>query len=199
MDLCWSCQAAVEPGRSHCKVCDAAQPTRPDPTLVAPPSQEVAPVAPPPGYGTPAPLPAPPAHGHGAPPAPYGYGGTPMQGYPPAYAAPPAPAYAYAVPTAYAVPVAAPQKSKAVAALLCFFLGGLGIHRFYTGQNGLGLAFLLTSVVGWIVLFFLSVISLGILSILYIPWAIGLFVWLLVDFIMILSGGVSDQYGRELV
>ena len=183
MDLCWSCQAAVEPGRSHCKVCDAAQPTRPDPTVVAPP----------PGYGTPAPHPAPTY-------------GAPLQGYQPApaHAAPgyAAPAYgppSYVVPAAYAVPFAAPPKSKAVAALLCFFLGGLGVHRFYTGQNGLGLAFLLTSVVGWTVLFFLSVISLGILSVLYIPWFLGIFVWLLVDFIMILSGGVSDQYGRPLV
>lgn len=188
MDLCWSCQAAVEPGRSHCKVCDAAQPTRPDPTLVAPP----------PGYGTPAPLPAPPAHGYGTPapppaPAPAPTYGAPVQGYPPAPAHPgpayaaPAPAYAapaYAVPTAYVVPVAAPLKSKAVAALLCFFLGGLGIHRFYTGQTGLGLALLLTTLI-------LTPLTFG-------AWALVTFIWVLVDFIMILAGGVSDQYGREL-
>ncbi|MDE7136264.1 MAG: TM2 domain-containing protein, partial [Muribaculaceae bacterium] len=36
------------------------------------------------------------------------------------------------------------SKSKVVAALLAFFLGCLGIHEFYLGRNGAGVAFLLT-------------------------------------------------------
>lgn len=36
-------------------------------------------------------------------------------------------------------------KSKLIAALLAFFLGGLGIHKFYLGQFGLGILFLLFS------------------------------------------------------
>jgi TM2 domain-containing membrane protein YozV len=35
-------------------------------------------------------------------------------------------------------------KSQLVALLLCFFLGALGIHRFYLGYTGLGVLMLLT-------------------------------------------------------
>lgn len=35
------------------------------------------------------------------------------------------------------------MKNKTTAALLAFFLGGLGAHRFYLGQIGYGFAYLL--------------------------------------------------------
>ncbi len=35
------------------------------------------------------------------------------------------------------------MKSKTTAILLCFFLGGLGIHKFYLGQDGLGVIYLI--------------------------------------------------------
>ncbi|WP_374465327.1 TM2 domain-containing protein [Chryseobacterium sp.] len=34
------------------------------------------------------------------------------------------------------------MKSKSTTALLAFFLGGFGIHRFYLGQNVMGILYL---------------------------------------------------------
>lgn len=64
------------------------------------------------------------------------------------------------------------QKSKVTAALLCFFLGAIGVHRFYVGKVGTGVAQLFT---------------LG-----------GLGIWALIDFIMILTGSFTDANGKKL-
>lgn len=37
------------------------------------------------------------------------------------------------------------MKSKTTAVLLAFFLGGLGIHRFYLKETGMGILYLLTA------------------------------------------------------
>lgn len=55
-------------------------------------------------------------------------------------------------------------KSRTAAALLAFFLGTLGIHRFYIGKIGTGLTLLLLGVAGWI-LFIAGSVSAASLSV----------------------------------
>ena len=67
-------------------------------------------------------------------------------------------------------------KSRVTAALLCFFLGMLGIHRFYVGKIGTGILMLVLTLT-----FFGSFIS-GI--------------WALIDLIMIICGSFRDKQGN---
>ncbi|MNP53538.1 TM2 domain protein [compost metagenome] len=62
------------------------------------------------------------------------------------------------------------EKSFVAALLLCFFLGSLGVHRFYTGKIGTGILMLVT--VG------------------------GLGIWTLIDFIIIAVGNFKDGEGK---
>lgn len=55
-------------------------------------------------------------------------------------------------------------KSQLVAFLLCFFLGGLGIHRFYLGYTGMGILYLFTAGlfgIGWLIDIILLIIPGG--------------------------------------
>ncbi len=74
------------------------------------------------------------------------------------------------------------EKNKIVAALLAFFLGGLGIHNFYLGYKGKAIAQLLLSLIGWILV-------IG-------PAVAG--VWAFVEFIMILLDKIPDADGNPL-
>nr|WP_076389377.1 TM2 domain-containing protein [Vaginimicrobium propionicum] len=85
----------------------------------------------------------------------------------------------------YPAQVAARSKSKVVAAVLAFFLGGTGIHNFYLGNVGRGIIQLLMLVVGSL----LSIFGIGFL--LLAPLGI----WVIIEFIMILVG--SGNYGRD--
>ena len=61
------------------------------------------------------------------------------------------------------------DKNFVAVLLLCFFLGALGVHRFYVRKVGTGVIQLLT---------------LG-----------GLGIWVLIDFIMIAIGNFKDKQG----
>jgi TM2 domain-containing membrane protein YozV len=63
-------------------------------------------------------------------------------------------------------------KSRLAALLLCFFLGALGIHRFYVGKIGTGVLMLLT---------------FG-----------GLGIWVLIDLIFIMAGSFKDKEGQRI-
>ncbi|MCI7798763.1 MAG: TM2 domain-containing protein [Spirochaetia bacterium] len=67
------------------------------------------------------------------------------------------------------------DKNRLVACLLAFFLGGLGVHRFYAGKIGTGIfQILLTCCFG-----------------------IG-YIWALIDFIMIVCGKFQDNEGKVI-
>ena len=68
------------------------------------------------------------------------------------------------------------RNNKWITLLLWFFLGGIGGHKFYIGRNDLGIAYLLSMTIGWL-LFAIPPMVVGIL--------------LMVDFIAILSGEMN--------
>lgn len=67
------------------------------------------------------------------------------------------------------------ERSIVIAYILWFFLGQLGIHRFYTGRVGTGIAQLLFGLIGWATTWLL----VG-----WIPLVI-LWLWLLIDIFLI--------------
>lgn len=56
--------------------------------------------------------------------------------------------------------------------LLCLFLGGIGVHRFYVGKVGTGI---------------LQLITLG-----------GCGIWTHIDLIMIITGSFTDKDGNKI-
>ncbi|GAA5018241.1 hypothetical protein GCM10023258_04930 [Terrabacter aeriphilus] len=65
------------------------------------------------------------------------------------------------------------DRSRLAAALLCFFVGWLGIHRFYVGKVGTGI---------------LQLVTVG-----------GFGIWALVDLVLVLVGVFRDKQDRLLL
>lgn len=65
------------------------------------------------------------------------------------------------------------KKSRTITALLAFFFGGLGIHRFYVGKTGTGILQILLS----------CCFGLGC-------------IWALIDLLVILCGNFKDTEGK---
>ncbi|HEY3544872.1 MAG TPA: NINE protein [Propionicimonas sp.] len=161
--------------------------TNPDPNQ-QPPAQ---PYGQQPGYGQPdpaSPYGQPPAQpdgqqpGYGQPDPASPYGQPPAQPYgqPPAYGAPQysqfgTPQYGapqYAPPPQYGYQQAVGSKSFLVTWLLSYFLGLLGVDRFYLGKIGTGV---------------LKLITVG-----------GCGIWWLIDLILVLAGTTKDSDGYAL-
>ncbi len=64
------------------------------------------------------------------------------------------------------------EKKILPAFMMCFFVGFLGIHRFYVGKTGSGIA---------------QILTFG-----------GLGIWALIDWIMIMCGSFKDSEGKPL-
>lgn len=62
--------------------------------------------------------------------------------------------------------------NKLALALICFFIGALGIHRFLVGKVGTGI---------------LMIVTFG-----------GFGIWVLVDLIMILTDNFTDKHGNKI-
>jgi TM2 domain-containing membrane protein YozV len=141
----------------------------------------------------------------------------------PTAGAPPA-----APPPVTGIPVAqeaASPKSRLVATLLAFFVGRLGVHRFYIGKTGSGIAILLLTVIGAIITVtagtYTASSDLGFFG--FFSWGTpdwGTFgplwrnitglatfgsvlmaagsIWGFVDFIIIVIGHMKDTAGRRI-
>lgn len=91
-------------------------------------------------------------------------------------------------------------KSRRATALLAFFLGVFGAHRFYIGRTRTAIVMLLLSIAGWAAMcMWLSesvgfLVGYGFLTAVVPVTAVG--VWAFIDFIFAVTGDMTDKEGR---
>ena len=73
-------------------------------------------------------------------------------------------------------------KNKVLAIVLAIFLGTFGVHNFYLGYTGKGIAQILLSTLG-------ACIFIGP----FITW-----IWVIVEIVMIATGSLKDAEGNDL-
>ena len=95
-------------------------------------------------------------------------------------------------PVAVAPVVMQPVKSTGVAYLLWFFLGWLGIHKFYLNQTGLGILYLVLNLGGWAAV--ITVLGMIIGVPMLIVWAI-----LMIIDIFLIPDRVNQMNGTSQV
>lgn len=110
----------------------------------------------------------------------------------PYVAVPPVYAQQYPAQPVYAAnPVSASPQSWIAALLLCFFFGTLGVHNFYLGYVGRGIAQLILGILGWGTLWFFG---FGLL------FLIPMWIWVFVEFVLLLvsSAGYGSRNARGI-
>ena len=70
------------------------------------------------------------------------------------------------------------NKKRLIALILCWFLGVIGVHRYYVGKHATSIAMFLISITGF------GLIITG--------------VWAFIDFVMIIAGSFKDAEGKIL-
>lgn len=80
-------------------------------------------------------------------------------------------------------------KSRFITALLAFFLGVFGVHRFYIGRNKSALVMLVLGFLGCstVVLFGMGLFILSVVE-----------VWVFIDIVVVLVGAMKDGEGRVI-
>ena len=81
------------------------------------------------------------------------------------------------------------DKKKVVAALLCFFVGVLGVHRFYVGKVGTGILMIVVLLLPLLIIpnMMMKDFNFGML------W-----IWAIIDFVRIIKGSFGDKENRGL-
>ena len=81
------------------------------------------------------------------------------------------------------------DKKKVVAALLCFFVGVLGVHRFYVGKVFTGILMIVVLLLPLLIIpnMMMKDFNFGML------W-----IWAIIDFVRIIKGSFGDKENRGL-